>query len=159
MRADVTDHVKTCNICQRNKTGHRLPTGLLESLEMPQRAWSRVSLDFITQLPEMTKGDTQIVAYVDSLTKMCHFSPLPTNANALDVATDFVTSVFKWHGLPETLISDRDAKFTSLIWQDIMRLCGITLSMSTAYHPQTDGQTERMNQEDAGGHAKALYCP
>ena len=77
---------------------------------------------------------------------MCHSSPLPTNANALDVATDFVPFVFKLQGLPETLISNRDAKFTSLVWQDIMRLCGTTISMSTSYHPQTDGQTKRMNQ-------------
>ena len=115
MRAHVTDHVKTCYTCQRNKTGQRLPTGLLESLEMPQRAWARVSLDFITQLPEIAKSNTQIVVYVDRLTQTCHLSPLPATANARDVATDFVTTIFKLHGLPETLVSDRDAKFTSQV--------------------------------------------
>ena len=73
---------------------------------MPQRAWASVSLDLITQLPETAKGNTQIVVYVDRLTKMCHLSPLPATANALDVATDFVATIFKLHGLPETLVSD-----------------------------------------------------
>ena len=105
-----------------------------------------MSLDFVTSLPMTAKGNTQIVVYVDRLTKMCHLAPLPPHATAIDVAQNHLDTVLKLHGLSRELVSDRDTKFTSQIWRDVMKLCGTTLSMSTAYHPESDGQTERMNQ-------------
>lgn len=146
MREDVATHVSSCHSCQRNKVSRQCPAGLLQSMPVPEAPWQSVGLDFITQLPETTSGNTQIVVFVDRLTKMCHLAALPTSATALDVAYTFMDKVFKLHGLPRTLVSDRDSKFTSLVWREIMRLLGTKLLLSTAYHPQTDGQTERMNQ-------------
>lgn len=146
MRTDVVEFVQTCSTCQRNKASNQKPAGLLQSLSIPQQPWESISLDFVTQLPETARGNTQIVVYVDRLTKQCHLSPLPTNATAVTVAQDFITNIFRLHGLPLTIVSDRDAKFTSHMWQDIMRLLGTKICMSTAFHPQTDGQTERMNR-------------
>jgi len=146
MRTDVRDYVLTCSSCQRNKASRLLPAGLLQSLQIPSRRWESVSLDFITQLPLTTSGNTQIVVYVDRLTKMVHLEALPENADTLRVAKSFVHNVFRLHGLPMHLVSDRDTKFTSGVWQEVMKQVGTKLGMTTAYHAQGDGQTERMNQ-------------
>lgn len=146
LRADVNEHVRTCEVCQRDKTSRQLPTGMLQPLEIPERRWESVSMDFITALPETLRGHTQIVVFVDRLSKMTHLVPLKTNATALDVAQCFVHDIFRLHGLPRNLVSDRDAKFTSALWKEIFRLLGPDSHMSTAYHPQSDGQTENMNR-------------
>lgn len=146
MRLHIKEHVKCCEVCQRNKTGHQLPAGMLQPLQIPHRPWESVSLDFITQLPETASGNTQIVVFVDRLTKMTHLAAMPTNATALDVAICFRHNVFRLHGLPRDIVSDRDAKFTSNLWTEIFKLLGPMSNMSTAYHPQSDGQTENMNR-------------
>ena len=145
MRADAALWVRTCQACQRNKASSPCPAGVLQPLPIPSRRWESVSLDFITQLPKTLSGNTQILVFVDRLTKQTHLSALPPSATALDVAKDFLHNVFRLHGLPLNLVSDRDAKFTSAIWKEIMRLLGTQLRMSSAFHPQTDGQTERMH--------------
>jgi hypothetical protein len=106
--------------------------------------WESVSMDFITQLPMTKKGHDAIV-FVDTLTKMVHFSPTTTTCSARDVARLFNDTVFKHHGLPSELILDRDPRFTSKFWTELTPLLGTKLKMSTALHPQTDGQTERSN--------------
>jgi len=146
MRGDVREYVTTCSACQANKASRQRPAGLLQSTPIPERRWDGVSLDFITQLPLTKGGNTQIVVYVDRLTKMCHLEALPTDADALRVARSFVQNVFRLHGLPSHLLSDRDTKFTATVWQEVMALLGTKLGMTTAYHAQGDGQTERMNQ-------------
>ena len=83
---------------------------------------------------------------MDRLTEMCHLAPLPPHATAIDVAQNYLDTVFELHGLSRELVSDRDTKFTSQIWRDVVKLCGTTLSMSTAYHPESDGRTGRMNK-------------
>lgn len=103
-------------------------------------------MDFITALPLTAKGNTQIIVFVCRLTKMVHLAALPEEATALDVAKCFVHNIFRLHGLPEDMVTDRDAKFTSHFWTECMRLIGSKRSMSTSYHPRSDGQTERMNQ-------------
>ena len=103
-------------------------------------------MDFIVHLPLTLRGNTQIAVFVDRLTKMVHLAALPEKATAVDVARCFVHDVFRLHGMPERLVSDRDTKFTADFWSEVMHLLGTKRHMSTAYHPQTDGQTERFNQ-------------
>ena len=146
LRVDVKTFVQTCHMCQRNKASRQRPAGQLQSLPIPERRWGDVSLDFITKLPPTDSGNTQIVVYVCRLTKMVHLSALSTNVTAEDVARDFIHNVFRLHGLPERLVSDRDSKFTSDFWKECMRILGTTRCMTTAYHPQADGQVERTNQ-------------
>jgi transposase InsO family protein len=103
-------------------------------------------MDFITQLPKTKAGNDTIVVFVDTFSKMVHFAPSKTTATAPDTARIFFDHVFKLHGLPRSIISDRDAKFTSRFWQTLFKTMGTRLAMSTAFHPQTDGQTERANR-------------
>ncbi|KAJ9534125.1 hypothetical protein QJQ45_002118 [Haematococcus lacustris] len=146
MAASVHDYVRTCLACQRNKSNTQRPIGLLQSLPVPQHRWEHVSLDLITQLPVTTSGHDAIVVFVDKLTKMIHAIPTTTSVTASTLARIFFDHVFRLHGLPKVIVSDRDPRFTSAFWQELFKLTGTHLNMSTANHPQTDGQTERANR-------------
>ena len=113
---------------------------------MPHWRWESVSMDFITQLPVTRQGNDAIVVFVDRLTKMVHFAATKTSVSAEEVAQMFRHEVFRLHGLPSELVSDRDPRFTSKFWVKLSELLGTKLKMSTAFHPQTDGQTERANR-------------
>jgi len=103
-------------------------------------------MDFITELP-LSEGCDQLWVVIDRFTKMAHFLPLEKEKKtAADLAVTFAREVWKYHGLPTDIVSDRDSRFTSETWQEFLRLSGIRPRMSTAFHPQTDGQTERLNQ-------------
>jgi hypothetical protein len=102
-------------------------------------------MDFITQLPKTKTGNDAIVVFVDVFSKMVHFAPSRTTATAPETARLFFNTVIKLHGLPKSIVSDQDAKFTSCFWQALFNTLGTKLAMSTAFHPQTDGQTERAN--------------
>ncbi|KAJ9509668.1 hypothetical protein QJQ45_011337 [Haematococcus lacustris] len=130
----------------RNKSNTQRPIGLLQSLPVPQHRWEHVSLDLITQLPVTTSGHDAIVVFVDKLTKMMHAIPTTTSVTASTLARIFFDHVFRLHGLPKVIVSDRDPRFTSTFWQELFKLTGTHLNMSTANHPQTDGQTERANR-------------
>ena len=103
-------------------------------------------MDFIVQLPLTKAGYDTIFVIVDRLSKRAHFIPTTTNVTAPEVAKLFFNQIFRLHGLPQVIVSDRDPKFVSKFWQDLLKRLGTKLAMSTAYHPQTDGQTERMNR-------------
>ena len=120
--------------------------GLLQPLPIPERPWSSVSLDFITDLPRTNAGFDAILVVVDRLTKMAHFIPTVTTVDAPGTAELMLREVVRLHGLPQTLVSDRDPRFVSLFWETLFKLMGTKLALSTPYHPQTDGQTERMNR-------------
>jgi len=141
----INDYVRSCDECQHNKSPRHARYGLLQPLQVPYAAWYSISTDFITHLPE-SQGHTQIMVVVDRFTKMAHFIGLPENATAKDVADAFLREVWKLHGLPSEIVSDMDAKFSGQFWESLCKLLGIKRKMSTAYHPQTDGQTERTNQ-------------
>jgi hypothetical protein len=110
------------------------------------RKWESVSMDLITALPKTRNNKDAIVVFVDRLTKMTHFAAVTTSIGAKDLAEVFLEKVVKHHGVPLTIISDRDPRFTSKFWQHLMNRMGTSLKMSSAFHPQSDGQTERMNR-------------
>jgi hypothetical protein len=145
-RKDVENYVLNCPICQRNKAQTVKKAGLLQPLPVPSFKWESVSMDFITQLPVTKNGHDAIVVFVDRLSKMVHFAPTTTICSAQGVARLFNHYVFEYHGMPSEPISDRDSRFTSKFWTELARLLGTKLKMSTAFHPQTNGQTERANR-------------
>jgi hypothetical protein len=147
MDDEVRTYVRECDTCQRDKTQQHKKFGLLQPLEIPDRPWQSISMDFIVGLPE-SEGNTQIWVVVCRLSKMAHFIALPTQAEVptRELAKTFAKEIWRLHGLPAEIVSDRDPKFMSHLWQDLMEHLDVQLSMSTAAHAQTDGQTERMNQ-------------
>ncbi|GJP46957.1 hypothetical protein CLOM_g6194 [Closterium sp. NIES-68] len=146
MADDVQKFVTSCDTCQRMKSSKQKKAGLLQPLPVPEQPWQVVSLDFITGLPPTSSGHDAILVVIDKFSKMGHFIPTHTTARTEETAQLFVRHIISRHGIPTTLISDRDPKFTSRFWKELMSLLGTKLAMSSAYHPQTDGQTERLNQ-------------
>ena len=146
MDAVIQRYVVSCDECQRNKPSHQSPMGLLQSLPIPTRPWQQVSMDLITALPRSRSGNDAIVVFVDKLSKMCHYVATTTNVTAPQLATLFIREVVRLHGVPDSILSDRDPRFTANFWRAYWSQLGTTLTMSTAYHPQTDGQTERANR-------------
>jgi hypothetical protein len=132
-------------VCKQAKPEHVRYRGLLKPLQLPTQAWHVVSLDFVDGLPQ-SAGFTSVLVVVDKLTKYAHFLPLAHPYAAAQVAQLYIDNVFKLHSMPTALISDRDSVFTSKLWQSLFKLSKTEMRMSTAYHPQTDGQTERVNQ-------------
>ena len=120
---------------------HIKPPGLLQPLTIPTQPWAVVSLDFIEGLPHSNRFNA-ILVVVDKLTKYGHFLPLSHPFTALQVAQLYLANIYKLHGLPTIIISDRDRIFTSNMWQELFKLTDTQLAMSFAYHPQMDGQTE-----------------
>jgi hypothetical protein len=146
MDADIEQYVLSCDSCQRNKPSHQCTAGPLMPLPIPQQPWEQVSLDLITQLPRSRSGNDAIVVFVDKLTKLVHYAPTASSATAPQLAELFLREVVRLHGVPKSILSDRDPRFTAHFWQSFWLRLGTTLTMSTAYHPQTDGQTERANR-------------
>ena len=146
LTTDVERYVACCPSCQCNKPTSQRPGGLLQPLPLPDYPWQSVALDFIVQLPKDKHGYNAILTFTDRLTKMVHFVKCKTTINAEHTAQLFLENVFRLHGLPETLISDRGSIFVSRFWKEIWRALGMNLTYSTAYHPQTDGQSERTNR-------------
>jgi Integrase zinc binding domain/Retroviral aspartyl protease/Chromo (CHRromatin Organisation MOdifier) domain len=146
MDSDIVQYVTSCDSCQRNKPSHQSTMGLLQPLPIPHRPWSQVSLDLITALPRTLLGHDAIVVFVDKVTKMVHYVATTTNVTAPQLASIFMHEVIRLHGVPDSLLSDRDPRFTAHFWRSLWDQLGTKLTMSTAYHPQTDGQTERSNR-------------
>jgi hypothetical protein len=145
MRQDVRQFVAQCIVCQSTKYETKKPGGLLQPLPIPSGIWEDLSLDFITGLPP-SHGNTVILVVVDRFSKGAHFGALPPTYTAYKVARLFLDMICKHHGLPRSLVSDRDSVFISHFWRELFKLSGTKLRMSTAYHPESDGQTEVLNR-------------
>jgi hypothetical protein len=145
MKQAVDDFIKQCVICQQAKHSHTHPAGLLQPLPIPQGVWQDLSMDFIEGLPK-SQGYSVILVVVDRLTKYAHFVAVKHPYTAADIAELFMDNIVKLHGLPHSIVSDRDTIFVSSFWKQLFKLYRVKLNLSTAYHPQSDGQTERVNQ-------------
>jgi hypothetical protein len=141
----IGTYVKHCDLCNWTKGQHRRPIGELHPSETPEAPWDTISVDFIVKLPE-SHGYDAIMCIVDSLTKHTHFIPTHTTINAEGTTLLFFKEVWKHPGTPRVVVSDREPQFVAAFTRELYKLLGIKLAMSTAYHPQTDGQMERVNQ-------------
>jgi len=144
MNECIINFVRSCPEYQRNKASRHQPYGLSSPLELPYAPWQSIAMDFITELP-VSEGCDQLWVIIDRFTKMAYFIPL-TEKTAADFAIIFAQEVWRHHGLPTDIVSDRDSQFTSDVWKEFLKILGIRSRMSTAFHPQMDGQTERLNQ-------------
>jgi hypothetical protein len=145
MVRDTKIYCDTCQTCRRSKPANQKPYGLLNPLPIPAQPWESIGVDFIGPLPESENRDglfDSITVVIDLLTSMVHLIPSRTD----EIAELMFEAVYKLHGLPKNIISDRDVLFTSTFWQHLNKLVGTKLKMSSAYHPQTDGSTERANR-------------
>lgn len=145
LKKSVTEFVTSCHTCQQAKPDRAKYSGLLQPLSVPEGAWQLVSLDFVEGLPSSQRMNVVLVV-VDTFSKYAHFVPIAHPFTALSIAKVYMTNIYKLHGLPKALVSERDRIFTSKLWQTLFTLEGVSLQMSSAYHPQSDGQTERVNQ-------------
>jgi transposase InsO family protein len=146
MADSVLAFIRSCDSCQRVKPRVGKPPGLLQPLPIPQEPWVSVSMDFVTGLPKSKGGYDAILVVVDRLTKMVRLIPTHTSVTAKQTAQLFLDEVFRQHGMPNELVTDRDPRFTGNFFRNLCDLMGVKQCLSTAYHPQTDGQTERMNR-------------
>ena len=145
MKRDVAKYVKKCMTCQQVKAEHQKPGGELQSIQIPEWKWEEIAMDFITGLPRTTNGYDAIWVIVDRLTKTAHFIPIKITYSMERLAELYVKEIVRLHGIPKSIISDRDGRFTSKFWKSVQNAMGTRLHFSTAFHPQTDGQTERTN--------------
>lgn len=145
LKTFVRQYVSACDICARIKAPRHKPYGLLKPLDIPDRPWQSISMDFIVKLP-LSHGYDSIWVVCDRLTRAAHFVPCSETINAPELAWLFLDRIFRHHGLPTSIISDHRSVFVSKFWRELTRLLQIDLRTSTAYHPQTDGLTERTNQ-------------
>ena len=146
MKADIATYVSKCLTCSKVKAEYQKPSGLLQQPELPQWKWERITMDFITKLPKTPSGHDAIWVIVDRLTKSAHFIPIKETYKMEKLARIYIKEIVSRHGVPVSIISDRDSRFTSRFWELLNDSFGSRLDMSTAYHPQTDGQSERTIQ-------------
>jgi transposase InsO family protein len=146
LKRDVAEYVALCDTCQRVKAEHQRPAGLLQPMQIPEWKWEEVGMDFIVGLPRTQRGYDSIWVIVDHLIKVAHFLPVKTTYSSARLAKLYIERIVSLHGVPKKIVSNRGTQFTSHYWQKIHESLGTKLNFSTAYHPQTDGQTKRINQ-------------
>uniref|UniRef100_A0A8C1RXQ5 Gypsy retrotransposon integrase-like protein 1 n=1 Tax=Cyprinus carpio TaxID=7962 RepID=A0A8C1RXQ5_CYPCA len=155
MSRDVSRYVQGCSVCAVADTPGKLPEGKLVPLPIPERPWTHIGVDFMTDLPP-SQGYTSVLVVVDRFSKSCKLIPLKGLPTALQTAEALFHQVFRHFGLPGDIVSDRGPQFISRVWNAFFRLLGVSISLSSGYHPQTNGQTERKIQEV--GRFLRLYC-
>ena len=146
MQEDIKDYVRGCVLCQRNKPSTGVPIGKLLPLPVPAGIWEDISMDFIGPLPKTARHNDFILVVVDRLSKMAHFLPCKKTIDGAGVAALFVDRIWSLHGLPKSVVTDRGTQFLNSFNKALTKLVGTKHAVSTAYHPQTDGQTERVNR-------------
>ncbi|MCO5562216.1 hypothetical protein L7F22_015842 [Adiantum nelumboides] len=145
MKRDIPDYVSNCVVCQKTKFDRGKQPGLLQPLPIPDSPWESISMDFIFGLPKSIHGNIGIWTIVDRFSKQAHFIPIKKTIKAHQMATLFISQIFKYHGLPTSIVSDRDPRMTSNFWKGLFENLGTRLNFASAYHPQTDGQSEIAN--------------
>ena len=143
MKLDVKRYIATCHRCQESKSMTQRKSGQLQPFPPLKRKWEVISMDFIFNLPKSTENKDGILVVVDKLSKRTQFIAFEGDLNAKEVALIFYNEIFKHHGLPRKIIYDRDSRFTGTLWKELMKIIRVKLNLSTAYHPETDGQLER----------------
>ncbi|KAK9086078.1 hypothetical protein Sjap_026489 [Stephania japonica] len=146
MKADVGAYVRACHVCQQVKAEHRRPAGLLQPLPIPQWKWEHVTMDFVSGLPQSARRHDAVWVVIDRLTKSAHFIPISMKYSFAQLSIIFEREIVRLHGVPISIVSDRDPRLTSKLWESMQEQFGTRLQFSTAYHPQTDGQSERLIQ-------------
>ncbi len=146
MAEDIRAYVAACSICAQHKDSRSRPQGLLLPLPVPGRPWSHISMDFVIGLPT-SQGNKVILVVVDRFSKACQLIPLPKLPSAPQTAEIVLQHVFRLHGFPQDVVSDRGPQFASRFWKAFCQLIGATASLSSGFHPQSNGQMERTNQE------------
>ncbi|GKA36160.1 putative reverse transcriptase domain-containing protein [Tanacetum coccineum] len=146
MKAIIAEYVGKCLTCSRVKAECQKPSGLLVQPEIPMWKWERITMDFITKLPKTSNGHDTIWVIVDRLTKSAHFIPTRETDSMETLTRLYIKEIVSRHGIPISIISDRESHFTSRFWQSLQSALGTQLYMSTVYHPETDGQSERTIQ-------------
>jgi hypothetical protein len=146
MKRDIAEYIALCDVCNRVKAEHQKPAGLLQPLPIPEWKWDNVGMDFITGLSRTKSGYDSIWVVVDRLTKVAHFIPVKTTYTSARLAKIYMNRIVCLHGVPKSIVSDRGTQFTSHFWRQLHESLGTRLEFSTSFHPQTDGQTERVNQ-------------
>jgi hypothetical protein len=146
MKIEIACYVARCDTCRRVKAIHMKTAHPLQSLPIPTCKWEDISLDFIVGLPRTTKGFDSIWVIIDRLTKISHFLPVKTKYPVVAYAELYIANILSLHGIPKTIISDCGPQFVSKYWSELHKFLGTMLLHSSAYHPQTSGQTERVNQ-------------
>jgi hypothetical protein len=146
MYQKVKRYVQGCATCARTKSSNQKPYGLLQPLDIPDERWRRINIDFITKLPVTKDGNDTIITIIDALTKRAHWiATTEKHLTAIKFAEIFRDHYVRYHGIPDAIVSDRDVRFTSTFWETLMSEFDTKLRMSTAFHPQTDGQAEKAN--------------
>ncbi|KAL0148604.1 hypothetical protein M9458_056151 [Cirrhinus mrigala] len=156
MRRNTIRYVQSCSVCARSNSPRMLPAGLLVPLPIPERPWSHLGVDFVMDRPT-SEGNTCILVVVDRFSKMCKLIPLKGLPIAMEAAEHPFHQVFRQFGIPEEIVSDRGPQFISHVWKAFFKLLGVSVNLSSGYHPQTNGQTERKIQE-LGRYLRAYWC-
>ena len=146
MKCEIAKYVSECDVCKKVKADHLKPRGLLQPLDIPAWKWEDIHMDFIVGLPRTKKGFDSIWVIVDRFTKSAHFLPVNTKYPTRKYAELYIARIVSLHGVPKTITSDRGPQFISHFWDQLHSLLDTTLIHSSAYHPQTSGQVERVNQ-------------
>ena len=141
----VKEFIKACDTCARSKVAHHKPYSLLHQLPIPNRPWASISMDFITDFP-LVQGYDAVLVMVDWFTKMAHFPPCAKTISTEETTDLFLKNVVQLHGVPDDVTSNNGPQFVSRFLRRLIRTLGTTVNLSSSYHPQTDGQTEGVNQ-------------
>jgi IS30 family transposase len=145
MKIAIAKYVARCDTCRKMKVVHLKSAGMLQPLYIPSWKWEDISMDFITGLPKTSRGFDSIWVIMDRLTKSAHFIHVRTDYRACKYTKIYVARVMSLHGIPKTIVIDRGTQFVSQFWKQFQKSLGTKLLYSTAYHPQTEGQTKRVN--------------
>ena len=146
MKREIAQYIASCDVYHRAKAEHQRPAGTLQPLAIPEWKWDKISMDFISWFPRTKRGNNAIFVMIDRLSKVAHFLPVRESITASQLADLYISQIVSLHGVPLEINSDHGSLFTSRFWESFQNAMGARLSFSTAFHPQSSGQVECVNQ-------------